>query len=91
MDLPFKVTGNIGRPTTNKLRHSTIFRESRQNRAKHHSDKSAEHILKPNSHHAFLLTLNDRLFLAPLNDPKKALDIGTGNGIWAQYDVPNSS
>lgn len=39
----------------------------------------------------FLLTLNDKLFLAPLdqNPPKKALDIGTGTGIWAQYCYPD--
>lgn len=37
-------------------------------------------------HHLFLLTLNDRLFLAPLEEPKRVLDVGTGNGIWAQYD-----
>ena len=37
-------------------------------------------------HHMFLLTFNDKLFLAPLEDPKKVLDVGTGNGIWPQYD-----
>lgn len=41
-------------------------------------------------HHLFLLTLNDRLFLAPLEEPKRVLDVGTGNGIWAQYDHINS-
>lgn len=36
------------------------------------------------SHHIFLLTLNDKLFVAPLKNPKRALDIGTGStGIWA--------
>lgn len=34
----------------------------------------------------FLLTLNDKLFLAPIKDPKRAIDIGTGAGIWALYD-----
>ena len=41
-------------------------------------------------HHLFLLTLNDRLFLAPLEEPRRVLDVGTGNGIWAQYDHINS-
>ena len=36
------------------------------------------------SHHIFLLTLDDKLFLAPLQDPKNVLDVGTGNGLWAQ-------
>lgn len=36
------------------------------------------------SHHIFLLTLNDKLFVAPLKNPKRALDIGAGStGIWA--------
>ncbi|KAI4130919.1 MAG: hypothetical protein LQ347_003203 [Umbilicaria vellea] len=35
------------------------------------------------SHHLFLLTLDDKLFLAPLKDPKRVIDIGTGTGIWA--------
>jgi len=33
-------------------------------------------------HHLFNLTFN-RLHLAPLENPKHALDIGTGTGIWA--------
>jgi len=36
------------------------------------------------NHHALLLILDDRLYLAPLEkDIQKALDIGTGTGIWA--------
>ncbi|KAF2263573.1 S-adenosyl-L-methionine-dependent methyltransferase [Lojkania enalia] len=34
-------------------------------------------------HHLWLLTLNDRLFLAPIEDPKMILDVGTGTGLWA--------
>ena len=38
-------------------------------------------------HNLFLLTLEDRLGLAPPNDPdskvKRVLDVGTGTGIWA--------
>lgn len=36
------------------------------------------------AHHLYLLTLNDKIHLAPL--PKKqtnVLDVGTGTGIWA--------
>lgn len=33
-------------------------------------------------HHLFNLTLNT-LALAPLQNPRYALDIGTGTGIWA--------
>lgn len=35
-------------------------------------------------HHMFKLVLNDRLFLAPIeNGPIRVLDIGTGTGLWA--------
>ena len=34
-------------------------------------------------HEVFLMLLNGRLHLAPLDDPQRILDIGTGTGIWA--------
>ncbi|KAH6639667.1 S-adenosyl-L-methionine-dependent methyltransferase [Boeremia exigua] len=34
-------------------------------------------------HHLWLLTLHDQLFLAPIKDPERVLDIGTGTGLWA--------
>lgn len=35
-------------------------------------------------HHIIKLVLNDRLFLAPIeNGPIRVLDIGTGTGLWA--------
>ena len=30
-----------------------------------------------------LLTLDDQLYLAPLENPTRIIDIGTGTGIWA--------
>ena len=38
-------------------------------------------------HHMFLLTLNNELFLAPINNPKRIMDVGTGLGIWASYGL----
>ncbi|KAK7430462.1 hypothetical protein QQZ08_002981 [Neonectria magnoliae] len=36
------------------------------------------------NHHAMLLILDNKLFLAPLkSDVQKVLDVGTGTGIWA--------
>ncbi|KAG9200048.1 hypothetical protein G6514_007644 [Epicoccum nigrum] len=34
-------------------------------------------------HHLWLLTLHDQLFLAPVQNPSRILDIGTGTGLWA--------
>ncbi|KAF2110998.1 S-adenosyl-L-methionine-dependent methyltransferase [Lophiotrema nucula] len=34
-------------------------------------------------HHLWLLTLNDKLYLAPISDPQSILDVGTGTGLWA--------
>ena len=31
----------------------------------------------------FLLALDEKLFQAPVKDPKRILDVGTGTGIWA--------
>lgn len=34
-------------------------------------------------HHLWLLTLHDKLFLAPISNPKRILDVGSGTGLWA--------
>ncbi|KAL4803137.1 S-adenosyl-L-methionine-dependent methyltransferase [Aspergillus unguis] len=35
------------------------------------------------AHHMYLLTLDSKLHLAPLDNPQEILDVGTGTGIWA--------
>ncbi|KAL8786353.1 MAG: hypothetical protein Q9213_002850 [Squamulea squamosa] len=45
------------------------------------NDKQARSI-EVISHHAFLLTLNDKLLLAPIKNPRRALDVGCGVGTW---------
>jgi len=35
------------------------------------------------AHHMLYLALDDKLYLAPLENPQKVLDVGTGTGIWA--------
>lgn len=35
------------------------------------------------SHHLWLLTFEDKLFLAPIENPEMILDVGTGTGLWA--------
>jgi hypothetical protein len=34
-------------------------------------------------HHLWLLMLKNKLYLAPISNPQRVLDIGTGTGIWA--------
>lgn len=35
------------------------------------------------AHHMYLLTLDGKLHLAPIENPHRILDVGTGTGIWA--------
>ncbi|SPQ24311.1 e2fe2a48-64e9-499f-9da9-cc145a7e7db2 [Thermothielavioides terrestris] len=35
------------------------------------------------AHHMMYLAFEDKLYLAPLENPQKVLDVGTGTGIWA--------
>jgi hypothetical protein len=35
------------------------------------------------AHHMYLLTLDQKLYLAPIQSPQTILDAGTGTGIWA--------
>ncbi|OQD70773.1 hypothetical protein PENPOL_c001G01527 [Penicillium polonicum] len=35
------------------------------------------------SHHIYLMLLKGELFQAPIKDPKRVLDLGTGTGLWA--------
>lgn len=34
-------------------------------------------------HRCFRMTMDEKLFLAPIHNPKSVLDIATGTGIWA--------
>jgi hypothetical protein len=46
------------------------------------NDELAKEILDF-AHHMYLLTLDQKLHLAPLQNPQTILDCGTGTGIWA--------
>lgn len=35
------------------------------------------------AHHAWRLALNEQLYVAPIQNPSRILDVGTGTGIWA--------
>ena len=34
-------------------------------------------------HHIFLSLLGGKLYTAPLDNPQRVLDVGTGTGLWA--------
>jgi hypothetical protein len=46
------------------------------------NDEPAKEILDF-AHHMYLLTLDQKLHLAPIQNPQQILDVGTGTGIWA--------
>lgn len=50
------------------------------------NDELAKEILDF-AHHMYLLTLDQKLFLAPVDNPHNVLDVGTGTGIWAIVSV----
>jgi len=46
--------------------------------------KNIPQLMNKRSHHLCLMTLEDRLYLAPIgSNPQHVLDVGTGTGIWA--------
>jgi len=54
------------------------------------NDELAKEILDF-AHHMYLLTLDQKLHLAPLVNPQTILDCGTGTGIWAIVCCPDIS
>lgn len=70
---------------------SSITRYLKENGRTYHSYGSTEH-WGPNdedaqdqqdlSHHLWTLALKGKLYLAPVRNPQRILDLGTGTGIW---------
>ncbi|KAF2841941.1 methyltransferas-like protein [Patellaria atrata CBS 101060] len=81
--------GNVTE-TTSLASVITKYRE--ENGRTYHAYGSTEH-WGPNdaraqdqqdlSHHLWLVTLDNKLFLAPVENPQRILDLGCGTGIWA--------
>lgn len=71
---------------------STIYRHRYENGRRYHQFREGEY-WGPNdeqqndqldiAHHMFLILLDNKLYLAPVQNPKKVLDLGCGTGIWA--------
>jgi SAM-dependent methyltransferase len=88
---------------TSSLR-SSIFKFVYENGRRYHSFRAGTY-WGPNDekaqdnldlfHHIFTLSLDGKLFLAPINPkPQRVLDLGTGTGIWAMDfadDYPSAS
>ncbi|KAK3675896.1 hypothetical protein LTR78_004088 [Recurvomyces mirabilis] len=70
----------------------SIYNYRREHGRTYHAYKDGKYIF-PNDereadrldlqHHLFRITFGNRLYFAPLKDVKRAIDIGTGTGIWA--------
>ncbi|KAF2743349.1 S-adenosyl-L-methionine-dependent methyltransferase [Sporormia fimetaria CBS 119925] len=71
---------------------SSIFNYEYSNGRRYHAYRSGSYLL-PNDeqevdrldmlHHIFLLCLGGKLYEAPISEPTRILDVGTGSGIWA--------
>ena len=72
---------------TMKLYDLTYIRESTRNCSYHFG---SDELTWGCRHHMFILTLNNKLFLAPIENPKRIMDVGTGIGIWASYGIQSS-
>ncbi|KAF8458681.1 S-adenosyl-L-methionine-dependent methyltransferase, partial [Terfezia claveryi] len=72
---------------------SSVFEFTYANGRRYHSDRFRTEYFMPNDeneqarldlyHHIFLQHLSGKLYVAPLNNPQRVLDVGTGTGIWA--------
>ncbi|TKA51338.1 hypothetical protein B0A55_11958, partial [Friedmanniomyces simplex] len=70
----------------------SIYNYRREHGRTYHAYKDGKYIF-PNDareadrldlqHHIFRLTFGNRLYFSPVKEPKRALDIGTGTGLWA--------
>lgn len=71
---------------------SSIYEYRFENGRRYHAYKEGKYAF-PNDeteqerldilHHIYLLLYKDKLHLAPVEDPQRILDVGTGTGIWA--------
>ncbi|KAK5706214.1 hypothetical protein LTR97_001201 [Elasticomyces elasticus] len=70
----------------------SIYNYRREHGRTYHAYKDGKYIF-PNDdreadrldlqHHIFRLTFGNRLYFAPVHEPQRCLDVGTGTGLWA--------
>ncbi|KAF2770513.1 S-adenosyl-L-methionine-dependent methyltransferase [Teratosphaeria nubilosa] len=83
--------GSDTESTTTSLAES-IYNYRREHGRTYHAYKDGKYIF-PNDereadrldlqHHLFRMTYGNRLFFAPIDNPQRCLDVGTGTGLWA--------
>jgi SAM-dependent methyltransferase len=71
---------------------SSVLNYEYENGRRYHGYRSGSYVL-PNDdeeqdrldliHHIFLLILDGKLYCAPIENPRRVLDVGTGTGIWS--------
>lgn len=84
--------GSIGDESYTTSVSSSVRNYKYENGRRYHAFKEGLHLL-PNdeneqarmdlAHHIYLMLTGGRLYLSPLSQPKRVLDLGTGTGIWA--------
>ncbi|KXJ85778.1 S-adenosyl-L-methionine-dependent methyltransferase [Microdochium bolleyi] len=84
--------GTDAASSTDSIASSILKYRTIQGRT-YHSERQTTEYFTPNddqqqtsvdiTHHYLNIMLDGKLFLAPVKDPKKVLDLGTGTGIWA--------
>ncbi|KAL2000819.1 hypothetical protein VTN02DRAFT_2579 [Thermoascus thermophilus] len=84
--------GSIGDASYTSSISSTVRNYVYENGRRYHAFRHGEHIL-PNdeneqdrmdlAHHVYQLITGGKLYLAPIESPRRVLDLGTGTGIWA--------
>ncbi len=79
---------HTGSLMTMKLYDSTYMREPTQEWLLRVDDSNK--LTWCGRHHMFILTFNNNLFLAPIRNPRRVIDVGTGIGIWASCELQPS-
>ncbi|KAL1968829.1 hypothetical protein VTN77DRAFT_1190 [Rasamsonia byssochlamydoides] len=84
--------GSIGDASYTSSISESVRNYKYENGRRYHAFKEGEHLL-PNdeceqdrmdlAHHIYLMLTGGKLYLAPIVNPQRVLDLGTGTGIWA--------
>ncbi|KAJ5085771.1 hypothetical protein N7532_010542 [Penicillium argentinense] len=91
-DVDSAYQGSLGNASCTDSITSSTFNYQYENGRRYHSYHEGEYVL-PNdeqeqdrldlSHHIYLMLLRGELQVAPVKNPGRVLDLGTGTGIWA--------